>query len=104
MTSEESAYHDALRELGCIACRIDGRGGAPAEIHHQRTGAGAGQKSPHLKAIPLCAAHHRGTRHPIVPSIHLAPNKFISEYGTEAELHNYTRQALAKKVFKGEEF
>ena len=104
MTKEESAYHDALRELGCIACRIDGRGGVSAEIHHQRTGAGAGQKSPHLKAIPLCEAHHRGTKHPIVPSIHLAPNKFISEYGTEVELREMTQRLLKSTQFTSEDF
>jgi hypothetical protein len=32
----------------------------PAEIHHKRAGTGAGRRSGHLDAMPLCPEHHRG--------------------------------------------
>jgi hypothetical protein len=32
----------------------------PAEIHHKRAGTGAGRRSSHLEAMPLCPEHHRG--------------------------------------------
>jgi hypothetical protein len=34
--------------------------------------------------------------HPAVPSIHLDKNRFIEEFGTEAELLQATRAVLAK--------
>lgn len=72
--------------LGCVACRLGGYAGSPAELHHPRTNAGAGQKSPDNDVIPLCHAHHRGTMHPAIPSIHLDRLKFIAQFGTEADL------------------
>ena len=34
-------------------------GETPAEIHHIRTGQGAGQRADNFKVIPLCPIHHR---------------------------------------------
>lgn len=74
-----------VAELGCIACLSMGYLTAP-ELHHPRANAGAGQKAPDSEVIPLCSAHHRGTEHPRVPSIHLDRVKFIAQFGSEAEL------------------
>ena len=96
-TKAMKAYMDRVAELGCIACLIDGNPGTPAELHHPRTDAGAGQKAPDSDVIPLCPPHHRGTMHPIVPSIHLDRLKFIATFGTEAELLERLRTQIARK-------
>lgn len=80
------AHMSRVTDLGCIACLIAGTPGTPPELHHPRTDAGAGQKAPDSDVIPLCPPHHRGTMHPVVPSIHLDRVRFIETFGTEAEL------------------
>lgn len=80
------ARNAMLRELGCIACAQDGFAGTPPELHHPRADTGGGQKASDLHTIPLCRFHHKGDRHPAVPSIHLDKLNFIARYGTEQEL------------------
>jgi hypothetical protein len=60
MTNEERRYLSRVAELGCLVCRRMGYPGTPAEIHHKRAGTGAGRRSSHLEAMPLCPEHHRG--------------------------------------------
>jgi hypothetical protein len=96
MKKADKQHLSRLAALGCIACRIQGTPGTPAEIHHPRAGTGMGLRAHHAEAIPLCAAHHRGTDHPRTPSIHLDKKKFVARFGTEAELLTITRHALAK--------
>lgn len=80
------AHMARIAALGCIACLMDGYAGTPPELHHPRSGAGAGQKSSDMDVIPLCPPHHRGTDHPRTPSIHLDRLAFITRFGTESEL------------------
>lgn len=94
VTKQEKAYHDQLRELGCIVCRMEARGGVAPEIHHPRHGTGLALKAPHMKAIGLCPAHHRGTKHPEVLSIHLSPSAFVKQYGSEDFLWSVTQELL----------
>lgn len=96
MKQSDKQHLNRLSAIGCIACRLQGTPGTPAEMHHPRAGTGAGRKAAHTDAIPLCPAHHRGVMHPAVPSIHLDKNRFIDEFGTEAELLEATRAVLAK--------
>lgn len=42
-----------VAELGCLICR------QPAEVHHCRAYAGAGQRATDFHTIPLCPRHHR---------------------------------------------
>ena len=91
------AHMSRVAELGCIACLIAGTPGTPPELHHPRHNAGTGQKAPDSDVIPLCHAHHRGTMHPKVPSIHLARMKFIETFGSEAELLARVREQLAER-------
>ena len=93
-SKKEKAYLDLVASLGCMACRNHGILGTPAELHHPRANAGAGQKAPDSDVIPLCPPHHRGTMHPKVPSIHLDRLKFIATFGSEAELLARVRQLL----------
>lgn len=60
MTNEERRYLNRVAELGCLVCRRMGYPGTPAEIHHKRAGTGAGRRSSHFDAMPLCPEHHRG--------------------------------------------
>ena len=60
MTNEERKYLSRVAELGCLVCRRMGYPGTPAEIHHKRAGTGAGRRSSHFDAMPLCPEHHRG--------------------------------------------
>jgi hypothetical protein len=60
MKNEERKHLSRVAELGCLVCSRMGYPGTPAEIHHKRAGTGAGRRSSHLDAIPLCPEHHRG--------------------------------------------
>ena len=86
-----------VADLGCIACLIAGNAGTPAELHHPRANAGAGQKAPDSDVLPICPPHHRGTNHPAVPSIHRDRLKFIATFGTEAQLLERVRALLEIK-------
>lgn len=94
MTKDEKAHLSKVAALGCIACFIQGTPGTPAEIHHPRAGSGMGQRASHYDGIPLCPAHHRGTMHPKVTSIHLARIDFIDQFGTEQELLKQVRHMV----------
>lgn len=94
MTKAEKEHLSKVAALGCVACYLDANPGTWAEIHHPRAGAGKGQKASHFDALPLCPAHHRGTHHPAIPSIHLAKRAFIDRYGTEADLLEIVKQLL----------
>lgn len=60
MTREEARYMSRVAEMGCIICERNGYEGTPAEVHHIRTGVGAGKRASHRDTIPLCPLHHRG--------------------------------------------
>ena len=96
MTKDDKQYLNDISSLGCVACRIAGYGPTPAEIHHPREGQGMSQRAEHKSGIPLCPAHHRGTQHPAVPSIHLDKLRFVGVFGTEAELVEQTRREVAE--------
>ena len=59
-TLKEKKHMSAVAELGCAVCRRMGYEGTPAELHHKRSGTGAGRRSSHMDVIPLCPEHHRG--------------------------------------------
>lgn len=82
-TKEEKAHMSAQADAGCILCRHLGLGATPAEIHHLRSGMGAGQRNTNLMTIPLCPEHHRGNT-----GFHgLGRRAFEREYGvTEMDL------------------
>lgn len=94
MTKAEKNHLSKVASLGCIACHLQNTPGTPAEIHHPRSGVGMGKKASHYDAIPLCCAHHRGTMHPQVPSIHMAKRAFIAQFGTEQDLLQQVRQLI----------
>lgn len=100
MTSAADRRHmGRVAELGCILCRYKGIYGSPAEVHHIRTGTGAGRRSAHKKSIPLCFPHHRGSNE----AIHVMGRKEWERYHgiTELQLLEMTDKALG--VDRGEE-
>ena len=75
-TAAEKRYMGRVAELGCII-----HPGAPALVHHIRTGQGGGQRSSNYLTIPLCPECHVGAF-----SIHKAPKQFQDIYGSELDL------------------
>ena len=73
---------DELAQLGCIACRKDGRFNPMVSIHHidGRTKPGA-----HQKVLPLCFHHHQGDGR-VVPAIHGNKAQFERLYGQQEQL------------------
>lgn len=101
MTKEEKRHLDRVASLGCLACRQLGYIDSQAEIHHIRAGVGIGRRSSHFQVIGLCPAHHRGTNHPLTPSIHLDKRAFIATFGNEAELLQKTHELLGMHQLSG---
>ena len=100
MTREEKDYMTLVVQLGCIVCRLIGFSGVPAEIHHQRSGTGAGRRASHFDTIPLCPGHHR-----FYPdAIHVNATLFVELYGSESELVRKTREDVQRyrQTFVGE--
>jgi len=85
MTKDERKHYGRIADQGCIACNVLGHGFSPCEIHHIRTGAGAGQKSHWSRAIGLCPLHHRNGGYGI--AIHAGIDGFEQTIGmSEVEL------------------
>lgn len=79
-----------VAELSCVVCRNEGLGNSPAELHHPRYLAGAGQKADDMDVIPLCPTHHRLGGYGI--AYHAGPEEWERRYGTEAELLAQTKR------------
>lgn len=81
----------AIRELGCIACRMDGRGYVPCEKHHLLTTGrhGNGKRRGEQYTIGLCPYHHRGIGNPAdfgSPSLAREPRAFRARYGEDGPM------------------
>ena len=94
-TLAEKKHLNAVAELGCAVCRRMGYEGTPAEIHHKRAGTGAGRRSSHMDAIPLCPEHHRGNT-----GLHgLGTKGFPKHWGfDEDDLLQDTQKLLGKAI------
>ena len=85
MNKDEKHHYEKIAQHGCIACNVLGYGYSPTEIHHIRTGTGAGRKSHWSKAIGLCPMHHRLGGSGV--AIHAGIRSFENSIGmTELEL------------------
>lgn len=88
----ERAWMDAITRLGCIACRVDGRGHSPAVVHHIIK---HGRRVGHLFTIPLCPEHHNsGRRDEGCISRHPWHRAFEKRYGSELLLLDIIRQLV----------
>jgi hypothetical protein len=91
-TKAESEHMAAVAELGCIACIVMDIIDSPAECHHTRAKAGAGQRSSHMDVIPLCPPHHRTGGYGV--AFHAGKIAFEQKFGTEEELLERTNKLL----------
>lgn len=83
---------DAISQLGCIVCRLQGHGYAPAVVHHILRG---GRRIDHLHTIPLCEpGHHQHADRSGKISRHPYKARFEKAYGTEAYLLEQTRRLV----------
>ena len=91
-TKAEKAHMDRVARLGCILCRRYGYHDTPAELHHPRTGTGAGRRAAHTDVIPLCPTHHRSSNE----ALHAMGRKAWERHHgvTELELLDDTKQLL----------
>lgn len=78
----EMCFHDQLAQLGCIACRLDGRINTYVSIHHidGRTKQGA-----HMQVLPLCAPHHQDQGQGVI-AVHPWKARFEERYGNQYDL------------------
>jgi hypothetical protein len=60
VTKSEREHLDRVTRDGCVLCERMGFSGTPAEVHHQRSGTGAGRRASHFDVAALCPEHHRG--------------------------------------------
>lgn len=80
-TKAEKLFHDNLSQIGCIACRMDGRFNPVVSIHHID---GRTKKGSHMKVLPLCAGHHQqGTGAPGLVAVHPYKAQFERTYGKQ---------------------
>lgn len=91
-TNAEKLHMGRVAELGCCICRRLGFPDSPAQVHHIRTGTGAGRKASDMDTIPLCEPHHTGA----AMSIHGMGRKAFEAYWgvTELELLEETRALI----------
>lgn len=98
MKKADKEHLGKLAALGCVACYVQyGVWGTPGEIHHIRDGQGFAQRGDHQDAICLCVGHHRhDDKQAGKVAIHgnTGRKTFESNYGTERELLEITRQNL----------
>jgi len=81
-SAEQKRFHDLLaREIGCVACRMDGIFNDYVSIHHidGRTKPGA-----HWKVLPLCASHHQDNG--LAIAAHPRKGAFEARYGKQMDL------------------
>ncbi|WP_410015830.1 Ref family recombination enhancement nuclease [Sodalis sp. C49] len=97
MTKADRVYLSRVVAQGCIVCRNVGYGNSPAEIHHLRTGQGAGQRASHQTVIPLCPQHHRLGGYGV--AIHAGQRQWESRYGTELQLLAQVRVGLEQEEY-----
>ena len=92
-TKAEREWMAAITRLGCICCRMQGRGYVPAAVHHLVSG---NRRLGHLSSIPLCdPGHHQGAPRSS-GEISRHPNKaaFEARYGTEEFLLELTQRVV----------
>ena len=100
--AQQRRFQD-LQELGCITCRLSGRGYRAPQIHHLVEGYRLG----HDYTIPLCAWCHQGLpdgnlapsrmEYEIGPSLARNKREFTARYGTERELLEKTERLLERR-------
>lgn len=96
--SRDLKRYDALREIGCVCCLIEGHREpcGPVEIHHLVDKGTRAHSGGNQSTIPLGKYHHQGTpfmdrtvtymRNRFGPSKRLEGREFTKVYGTDRQL------------------
>ena len=95
-TVEEKRFHDLLcREIGCIACRADGRFNTWVSVHHFD-----GRTKPwaHWLVLPLCGSHHQDDGSGAI-AVHPWKARFETKYGKQSDLLRDCITVLLEKGF-----
>ena len=102
MTKDERQFQQAVREVGCIICKLFLRENSIAEIHHMlKNGRRRGEKY----VLPMCTTHHRGglngkvsQANPMgIMSRDHSQRRFEKHYGmTEDEMLNKVKELIRK--------
>lgn len=93
MKKAERQFQAKIRELGCIACIVAGRGPTFCEIHHILSG---GRRMGEMFVLGLCAMCHRSGRNDEeIVSRHPFKREFEARYGTEQALLEDCKRRLA---------
>lgn len=97
-TKAERDWMNKITRLGCIVCRVQGRGYVPALPHHMLNE--SGRRHGHMHTIPLCdPGHHQGAPKKS-GEVSRHPNKarFEAKYGTEEFLLEVTQEAVRRHM------
>ena len=94
-TKAEKQWMDKIVRLGCIVCRIQGRGYVPPAVHHITKGS---RRIGHMHTLPLCQPGHHMDAPKESGEISRHPNKarFEAKYGTEEYLLELTQEAVRR--------
>lgn len=95
-TAVERAHMGRVAELGCVVCLNLGHSLTPAEVHHVRCFAGAGQRANDFQTIPLCPWHHRLGGSGV--AFHAGPLSFERNHGSEEKLLAQTLRTLGFEI------
>lgn len=84
---------DAIVELGCIACWLDGQPPRPTAVHHLLSG---GRRIGHKHTIGLCDPGHHQNGQPLgLVSRHPWKTRFEERYGKEEALLRLSQLRVA---------
>ena len=90
-TASDKRRFAALVEIGCLACKLEGRYSIP-QIHHVRIGS---EYKDHQKTYGICMRHHVATAAlPGIPNRHGSPKEFADTFGDDDELLVYVNKLL----------
>lgn len=91
-TKAEKEHMGKVAELGCALAWFKHQQYMPAELHHPRTGTGAGRRASHMDVIPLSPHFHRLSNE----ALHVMGRKAWERFHkvTEGQLLEQTRERL----------
>jgi len=103
-TTEDQARITAIKEIGCICCKLEGLDWVYCEWHHITI---SGFTQGHQKSIGLCLWHHKGIceegltseqmRQKYGPSLAKGSKPFHANYGTNEFLLGYQDKLIKDK-------
>lgn len=95
--SEKAFWSRLASEVGCIACRLDGRENHHVSIHHID---GRTKPDCHKKVLPVCGQHHQQDDSDPLERVAIHPNKaeFELMYGRQELLMELCREIMGDAI------